>query len=170
MNPGLVANDHRPTRTLSSLSLVWGLLLCSLLALTTGCETLNARLARNQALFGSLAPEHQELIRQGQIQVGFAPDEVYLAWGAPSRKALTENARGKIETWYYTAIHTETYYWSDPFYYDNWGYGGWRRYDYPVYRYREYLLKEAIFTNGKLSSYTVHPSYEPFVNEPPPRY
>ena len=170
MNPGLVAHDHLPTtRSVSTLSLARLLLLLGcIFLLTSGCETLNARLARNQALLMTLPAEHQALIRQGQIKVGFAPDEVYLAWGAPSRKAVTENARGKVETWYYTFIQDETYYWEDPYY--GWGMGGWRSIDRPLYRYQEYLLREALFTDGKLSSYTIHPSdQQPYLNGPPLR-
>lgn len=134
-----------------------GVFLCLFL---TGCETLDSRLTRNQAVFNDLPPAHQSLVRQGKIQVGFTPTEVYLAWGAPTHKTFTENAQGGIEIWSYTTTQTETYY-REERYFDR-EYGRWRFVDRPYQRYLESLVQEAVFTNGLLSSFTFYPSLQPF--------
>ncbi|MBA3014886.1 MAG: hypothetical protein KKD63_03000 [Proteobacteria bacterium] len=142
---------------------VGGLLaVCAFFCLAaTGCETLDSRLTRNKATLGALPETHQSLIRQGKIQIGFTPAEVYLAWGAPTHKSFTENAQGSIETWHYTNTQTETYY-REERYFDR-DYGRWRFIDRPYYQYFEYLYQEAMFTNGALSSFTLYPSALPYL-------
>lgn len=151
---------NRPRAPLSRLPLTCGLLLC--LLLLAGCETLENRLLRNQALFKGLPPQHQSLIQQGRLQVGFTPTEVYLAWGAPSHKAVTENAEGSLETWFYTMTQTETYY-REERYYDR-DLDIWRYVDRPYHRYLEYLYQEAVFKDGALDSFTLYPSTRPYLN------
>jgi hypothetical protein len=158
MNPGHLRSDRAAFRLGRAFR---GLLILALLLLA-GCETLNSRLARNQGLLQTLPAQHQALIQQGRIEVGFTPTEVYLAWGAPSRKAITKNAGGSSETWYYTATQSETFYQEERYY--DWEYGVWRRFERPFSRYREYLTQEAVFTNGTLSSFTLYPSAAPFPN------
>jgi len=160
MNPGHARSDSNAIRLTRTF---YGLLLLALLLLA-GCETLNSRLARNQGVLRTLPAQHQALIQQGRIEVGFTPTEVYLAWGAPSRKAITKNAGGDSETWYYTATQSETFYQEERYY--DWEYGVWRRFERPISRYREYLTQEAVFTNGTLSSFTLYPTAEPFRNAP----
>jgi outer membrane protein assembly factor BamE (lipoprotein component of BamABCDE complex) len=133
------------------------------LLLLASCETLDRRLARNQALLQNLPAEHQSLIQQGQIKVGFTQTEVYLAWGAPARKAFTENTRGSEETWFYTLTQTETFY-REERYYDR-GHDIWRYIDRPYQGYLEYIFQEAIFSNGALSSFTFYPSYKPYSDQ-----
>lgn len=130
------------------------------LLLLAACETLDNRLARNQALLNTSSAEHQDLIRQGRIEVGFTPTEVYLAWGAPSHKAFTEDARGREETWLYTLTQTETSY-REERYYDR-GLDLWRSLDYPYQRSRELIFQEARFENGLLSSFTIYPTFKPY--------
>lgn len=159
MNRGRARSEHRQFLRLGPHLRAWGLLLVSLLLLA-GCETLHTRLARNQALLQTLPAEHQALIRQGRIEVGFTPAEVYLAWGAPSHKAFTESAAGSSETWSYTTTQSETYYQEERFF--DWEFGVWRRFERPISRYREYLYQEAVFTNGQLASFTLYPTLAPF--------
>jgi len=134
---------------------------CAIFCLVSGCETLDNRLARNQAALNALPPGHQDIIRQGKVQVGFTPEEVYLAWGAPSHKAFTETAEGRFETWYYTSTQTETYYLEER-YFDR-DEGRWRFIDRPYHRYLEYLYQEAVFSNGTLASFTFYPSTRPYL-------
>ena len=128
--------------------------------LITGCETLSSRLARNQDVLNSLSFENQALIRQGQIKVGFTPVETYLAWGAPSHKAITESTRGSLETWIYTVVHTETYYRQKRIY--NTSLERWEYIDKPYQRHSEYIAKEAIFQDGRVDSFTLYPSAKPY--------
>lgn len=144
------------------LPVICALLLCLLMA---ACETLENRLTRNQALFQDLPLAHQSLIREGRVQVGFTPSEVYLAWGAPTHKAITENAQGRQEAWYYTTTQTDTVY-REERYYDR-QLNSWRFVDRPHHRAHEALLQEAVFSEGALSSFTIYPSAQPFLlNEP----
>lgn len=152
MNRGL----PNPSRWRSTLAVCT--FLCLVLA---GCETLDSRLTRNQAALNNMPPAHQNLIRQGKIQVGFTPAEVYLAWGAPTHKSFTETSQGVLETWYYTTTQTETYY-REERYFDR-DYGRWRFIDRPYHRYLEYLFQEAVFSNGRVSSFTLYPSYHRYL-------
>lgn len=161
MSPGHPLNNRRLGSARRRLTMV-GRLLLGLLLLLAGCETLENRLGRNQALLKTLPPEHQSLIQQGQVQVGFTPAEVYLAWGAPNHKAITENAAGRQETWSYTTTQTETYYREERFY--DWEFNTWRFVDRPIHRYLEYLYQEAIFSGGALTSFTIYPSYQPYLS------
>lgn len=139
------------------------LLLCCLLLLTA-CETLNSRLTRNQALLATFPAEHQSLIRQGQVAVGFSQAEVYLAWGAPSHKTFTENTRGHEEAWLYTTIQTETTY-REERYYDP-RFDSWQVIDRPYQRSFEVINQEAIFSNDRLDSFTLYPSPKPYGHRP----
>lgn len=149
-----------PTERLRRLSLIGRLFLT--LLLLSACETLDTRLARNQELLQTLPADHQALIQQGRIQVAFTPAEVYLAWGAPTHKSFTENTLGDAETWIYTVTQTETYY-REERYYDQ-RYDRWRYIERPYQRYLEFIFQEATFTNGTLSSFTVYPSYKPYLS------
>lgn len=156
MNRGLLSTNRWPLTKFA-----WQLAACALLCLAlASCETLDSRLTRNQATLNALPPAHQSIIRQGKVQVGFTPEEVYLAWGAPAHKSFTENAEGGIETWYYTSTQTDTYY-REERYFDR-DLDRWRFIDRPYHRYLEYLVQEAVFTNGTLSSFTFHPSSRPY--------
>ncbi len=74
----------------------------SVLALLAACATPAARIKRNQALFDSLAPAEQTLIREGKIAIGFTPEMVRLAVGDPDQRWLRTDAGGKSEVWSYT--------------------------------------------------------------------
>jgi len=154
MSPG-----PRPTERQGWLTLI----LCCLL-LVTACETLDSRLTRNQALLSSLPAEHQSLIRQGRVAVGFTQAEVYLAWGAPSHKTFTENTRGNEEAWLYTTTQTETTY-REERYYDP-RLDRWQVIDRPYQRSLLAISQEAIFSNGTLDSFTLYPSPKPYGQGP----
>jgi hypothetical protein len=72
--------------------------LCVALA---GCSTIGTRIRRNQDLFDSYPPEVQQQIRAGDIAVGFTPEMVEMAWGAPYRKdqVTGEDMSAEVWTW-----------------------------------------------------------------------
>ena len=73
-----------------------------LVALTAGCENMRtARIREHSALFATLDPFTQELIRKGLFNYGFTNELVYLSLGKPNRVAVTETAKGRVETWTY---------------------------------------------------------------------
>jgi len=133
--------------------------------LLLSCQTIENRIEENPELFRSLSPQHQQMILNGQIGVGFRPEEVYLAWGPPSHKALTESSTGRGETWIYTVSRSDTYYRTI------------RRYDRekdswiiserPHHIDREYLTREAVFREGVVESLTIYPDERPYGMTPP---
>lgn len=66
------------------------------------CATRDARIKRNQALFESLAPATQSLIREGKVAIGFTAEEVLLALGDPDQRWVRKDASGSSEIWSYT--------------------------------------------------------------------
>lgn len=88
------------THTLwSGLTLVIGLVL-------GGCASPESRIHDNAALFEQLAPEHQQLIREGRVALGFTPDMVRLAVGEPDRRWARTDVDGKSEVWSYTTYES----------------------------------------------------------------
>ena len=89
------------------------------------CSTPQARISDRPAIYQSLAPGDQALVSQGRIRAGMSRDAVWLAWGSPDRRIIS-NVRGRAtETWVYTSFMTYPYYpygypfndLYDPFYY-----------------------------------------------------
>lgn len=71
-------------------------------AFSAGCENMRtARIRENAALFASLDPFSQHLIRQGLFNYGFTPELVHMSLGKPNRVAVSETAKGRLETWTY---------------------------------------------------------------------
>lgn len=57
--------------------------------LVAGCVSpQNARIQEKSAVFASLSPRQQQLIKAGRVKVGFTTDMVYLALGKPARVGL----------------------------------------------------------------------------------
>lgn len=104
------------------------------IGLLAACSTPEARIWRNADFFATLAPEQQQLIREGRIAIGFTPDLVRLALGDPDRLAVRKDTSGEGEAWSYTNYETLD---GTPLY-RGWyhRYGGLRD---PLYRYPYYL-------------------------------
>ena len=77
------------------------LLALALCALLAGCSTIGSRVRANQELFDSYSPEIQQRIRAGELAVGFTPEMVEMAWGAPYRKdqVTGEDMSAEVWTW-----------------------------------------------------------------------
>jgi hypothetical protein len=52
------------------------------LVFSSGCSTPETRIRQNPALFAQLAPEQQEMIRRGQVAVGFNAEMKHLREGS----------------------------------------------------------------------------------------
>lgn len=86
------------------------------------------RIAENPAMYHSLPPAQQTLVRQGHIEQGMTPEAVLLAWGAPNTAPIFGEKDGKkTERWVYKGYEPVTvmpdwgpaygrYGWYDPFY------------------------------------------------------
>jgi hypothetical protein len=137
-----------------------GLLLPALLALAAGCSTVKSRINEKSAVFNSLAPQTQERLRQGVIDVGDSEEMVYIALGAPDERRNKTTAEGRETTWIYNT------YWEE---YEGSRTIGYRRhvyYDRSAKAYRVYLQPvstelysaheeektRVIFKNGKVQA------------------
>ena len=79
--------------------------LFSLLVVTTllaaGCSTVDSRIAKNRAVFNTWPPAVQDKVVQGQIDIGFTPDQVRVAVGEPDRVWTRTTADGTSQVWSY---------------------------------------------------------------------
>ncbi|HEY8932184.1 MAG TPA: hypothetical protein VIM44_02605 [Rariglobus sp.] len=81
------------------------LLLCLtsvVLVLGAGCvSSSKSRIAENQAAFNAYPADVQEALRKGEVKVGFTPEQVKIALGAPDRVLTRTSTEGRSETWVY---------------------------------------------------------------------
>lgn len=94
----------------------------ALLALwLAGCTTVESRIRQNPAIFSQLTPAQQDMIKRGEIGIGFSQEMVRLALGEPDHVMVRTDANGASETWSYVSSYG----------YDGGFYGGWyHRYPY----------------------------------------
>ncbi|HMP89113.1 MAG TPA: hypothetical protein PJ991_02870 [Kiritimatiellia bacterium] len=85
-----------------------GIWVLALTLVVSGCASPDSRIKQNPELFGSFPLEAQELIRKGQIDIGFEPEMVTMALGSPNRVYTRQTKGGTIEVWSYTAKTTTT--------------------------------------------------------------
>ena len=124
------------------------------------CSTVESRIGEKSAAFAALDEPTQQKLRQSIIEVGYSPDLVYIALGAPSEKLRKTTGLGAEETWVYRS------------YYEEWAgqvlshYQRWVSYDSntkryyvsyepvyaDVYRAREEELIRVSFLDGKVSA------------------
>lgn len=73
------------------------------LALTAGCATSTPadRIAAHQADFASWPPDVQAQVQAGQVAVGFTPEQVLVALGAPNLKTTAAAPQQITEVWVY---------------------------------------------------------------------
>lgn len=93
-----------------------------------GCSTPESRIRKNPEAFARLTPAQQDLIRKGQVGIGFDQEMVQLALGEPDQIRTRTDARGMSEIWSYTTYEAPDgmmlyrgwyhryYYWGDPLY------------------------------------------------------
>ena len=93
-----------------------------------GCSTPESRIRKNPEVFARLNPAQQEMIRQGQVGIGFDQEMVQLALGEPDQVRTRNDAKGVSEIWSYTTYegsdgmilyrgwYHRYYYWGDPLY------------------------------------------------------
>jgi hypothetical protein len=100
----------------------------AVLVFAPGCSTTESRIRRNPELFSQLNTEQQEMIRRGQVAVGFNAEMVRLALGEPDRYTSRTDQDGTSEVWHYVTYDAPTgvplyrgwyhryYMWGDPLY------------------------------------------------------
>lgn len=105
----------------------------SVIAATLGfslssCQTPTpeSRIAENPAIFATLTPEQQALVRQGKICEGMDTQAVFLAWGMPDNPPTVGQRNGKSTLrWVYFGYEPVTVFNSNPYpYWGPYGYYG----------------------------------------------
>ena len=71
-----------------------------------GCSTPESRIRKNPEAFARLTPAQQDLIRKGQIAIGFDQEMVQLALGEPDHIITRTDATGASEIWSYTTYES----------------------------------------------------------------
>lgn len=84
------------------------LLFFTLVSCMTTQQLRDRRIAENQAVFNSFAPDIQEKVRSGRIDIGFTEDMVRLAWGNPSQTYARTTETGQAIVWTYSRTLTQT--------------------------------------------------------------
>lgn len=127
------------------------LALCALVCLGLfGCSTssIETRKRERPATYEGLSTSHKHLVDEGKIQVGMAPEAVYLAWGPAAQVVESETAQGHTTIWIYHGQAVEEYrYWIG------------RRLE-SDYHPRTYVRAEVFFENGRVSSWRTLPKPE----------
>jgi hypothetical protein len=117
------------------------LLVASAVFVLAGCSTIHSRINQNPAVFQSLSPTDQAMVRAGQIREGMPKSAVYIAWGRPDHTKSGVRKGNRFETWIYTVIQSHYdpmdyggYYGYGVYPYGGpWGYWGWGGYPFPFY-------------------------------------
>lgn len=93
------------------------------------CSTINTRINEKAPVFYSLDANTRAKIAQGDVDLGFTPDMVYIALGEPDVKRRIRTANGQAEQWIYRSYYDV---------YDGFGYVGYHRWFEPYGRYGHY--------------------------------
>jgi hypothetical protein len=76
-------NMHSCLNMVGKIGLVLGCLGCLFLA---ACSTIDSRIQEKAAVYSSLSPRDQALVKSGMIREGLPQVAVYIAWGAPAQE------------------------------------------------------------------------------------
>lgn len=88
-----------------------------------GCSTVETRINEHPDVYHSLSANQQQLVANGQIQVGMRPEAVYIAWGSPDQRVQGAMRGAMTETWIYVH-YTYAYPYGGYGYGYPYGYGG----------------------------------------------
>ncbi|MFI5357112.1 MAG: hypothetical protein ACHQ4G_07240 [Opitutales bacterium] len=94
-----------------------------------GCTTPESRIKQNPAAFDRATPQQQQLIKAGEVAVGFSPELVRLALGDPDRVWQRTDAQGQTVTWSYVTYETS----GGVILYRGWYHHWWGPTDYAFY-------------------------------------
>ncbi len=110
-------------------------LLLGAVLLLGACSTISTRINEKAPLFYSLDPNTRAKIAHGDIDLGFTPDMVYIALGAPDVKRQSVSTTGQTEQWIYRSYYDDDYVgagWAGPGFY---GYHRWYAPYHGFYRF-----------------------------------
>jgi hypothetical protein len=98
---------------------VAGLSVLAAVFLSQCASTVERRIEKNPAVFASLSPADQELVRGRKLREGMGKDAVFLAVGRPDRVSMGRKSGKEFERWTYVgtqSVMTQTI---------GMGFGGW---------------------------------------------
>lgn len=145
-------------RSLLFLPLMLAILVSGCSSAPTSPKQIAKRQTERAGSFATLSSEHQQLVLQGQIQVGMPEDGVYIAWGKPAQVLRRGDAQGEETIWLYTSSTTDEYV--------NWSYverqtSDGRPYLDRVstrdYAFRDYVSARLVFRQGAVASWEMLP-------------
>jgi hypothetical protein len=103
------------------------------------CSTVDSRIQEKAAVYSSLSPRDQALVKSGRVREGLPKEAVYIAWGAPAQIRSGSRNGHPYEAWVYTTLKTvfandyfyPTFYRFGLYsYYGYWHYPFWGAYPY----------------------------------------
>jgi hypothetical protein len=118
------------------IGLALGCIGCLILA---ACSTVDSRIHEKPAVYSSLSPQDQALVKSGMVREGLPKGAVYIAWGAPEQIRSGSRNGHPYEAWVYTrlkAVFDMDYFYPTFYrfglynYYGYWGYPLWGPYPY----------------------------------------
>jgi hypothetical protein len=101
------------------------------LATLSGCNSFASRARERSETYQSLAPQDQERLQRGLINVGDTQDMVYIALGNPDERRDVVTADGSQTVWIYRS------YWQQ---YEGTAWLGYRRWVVPAANGRGYII------------------------------
>ena len=105
-------------------------LFAALALLLGACSTIDSRINEKSDAYYNADEATRAKLDQGQIDIGFSPDMVYIALGQPDSKRQRVTADGVTETWIYSTYYDR---------YEGTAHTGYRRWVVPTARgYRVY--------------------------------
>lgn len=75
--------------------------LLSALILIAGCQTIDRGIEENAELFATFATDGQRIMRDGEIDLGFTPEMVVIAWDKPDMRQVLRSREVERDIWTY---------------------------------------------------------------------
>ncbi|MBK8857016.1 MAG: hypothetical protein IPN11_04825 [Opitutaceae bacterium] len=75
--------------------------------LLAGCSSIDSRIKEKADVFAAADPATQENLRKGTVEIGYTPDQVYIALGKADDRRERTTARGSDLTWIYHSYHED---------------------------------------------------------------
>ena len=75
--------------------------------LLTGCSTIDSRIKEKAQVFTASDAATQENLRKGMVEIGYTPDQVYIALGKADDRRERITAKGRDLTWIYHSYHED---------------------------------------------------------------
>ena len=115
---------HYPRNMAGKIGFALGGLGCLFLG---ACST-DSRIQERAAVYSSLSPRDQALVKSGRVREGLPKEAVYIAWGAPDQVRVGSRNGHRYEAWVYTTLKTA--FGSDYFYPTFYRFGAYSYYGY----------------------------------------